>query len=353
LAKAEEKNGASEWIVRTHLAMSPEERRTNRLVIIGFYYAITPAQSWPSFPAYIAYLESLPGESMRERMLQKYASLQIWNKAEDGECTNVENPEPLIQEPDLDQVLASSKSYLAFLRRHFGESHIDENLELQAYHYAIDPPKMKALILNHLRWMWEKYLAEEWERVRPALSDSVNAFRQVDLSAMTPLEAAGYITGQELDQDKWAAMLENARELIFVPSMHIGPYLWHWGEDDRHHIVFGARLPPGLAFEAPDLSRAEIIVRLSALADDSRLRILRSIAENGEQRAQDLIQMVDLSQSAVSRHLQQLTATGYLSERRCEGGKCYQLNPERVSDTLHAVEMFLKIHPRNLLSTPN
>jgi DNA-binding transcriptional ArsR family regulator len=93
-------------------------------------------------------------------------------------------------------------------------------------------------------------------------------------------------------------------------------------------------------------------VRLNALADDSRLRILRFIAENGEQRAQDLIPVLNLSQSAVSRHLQQLAATGYLSERRCEGGKCYRLNPERTSDTLRAVEAFLKIPPRNQPQIP-
>lgn len=64
----------------------------------------------------------------------------------------------------------------------------------------------------------------------------------------------------------------------------------------------------------------------------------KTALENGEQRSQDLMQQLDLSQSAASRHLKQLSATGYLSERRCNGAKCYTLNPDRIANTLKAVE---------------
>ena len=339
LAKANEQPGSSEWVDQTHRKMTPEERQTNRLVIIGLYFSITPAESWPSFPAFLAHLESLSGENLRDRMLNKYASLASCTESK-GETSSSTNGAI-----DFDQILRSSDNYLDFLRQHFDESYIDEDLEIQAYTYITDLPRLKSLILNHLHSMWDKYLAVEWERIRPMLLDSVNAFRQVDLTSMEPMEAARFITGHELDESKWSKMLENAKQIIFIPSMHIGPYLWHWDSDDRHYILFGARLPTGVQYEAPDLNRAEIIVRLNALADDSRLRILRYTAEKGEQRAQDLIQMLDLSQSAVSRHLQQLTATGCLSERRCEGGKCYQINPERIRDTLQAVGVFLKVDP--------
>ena len=337
LAKANEKSGTSDWVIQTDLAMTPEERSVNNLVVIGLYYSIVPERSWPSFPAYVTYLESLSGESLRERILNKYASMTLCKDEDEIE------PAQTAKDVDFDQVLVSPKSYLEFLYQHFDESYIDEDLETAAYAYIIDPVRMKSLIINHLKEMRSKYLAPEWERIRPILQDSVNAFRQVDLSDMPPLEAARFITGHELDEDKWASILDGNSQVTFVPSLHIGPYLWHWGNQDRKYILFGARIPAGVQLEAPELSRAEIIVRLNALADDSRLRLLHYLAHNGEQRSQDLIQMLDLSQSAVSRHLQQLTATGYLSERRCEGSKCYRINPERVSDTFHALEAFLKI----------
>ena len=59
---------------------------------------------------------------------------------------------------------------------------------------------------------------------------------------------------------------------------------------------------------------------------------------------EDIMLQLELSQSAASRHLTQLTATGYLEERRCEGAKCYTLSPERVENTLRAVAAFLEIN---------
>ena len=96
------------------------------------------------------------------------------------------------------------------------------------------------------------------------------------------------------------------------------------------------------AHDSPHLRRrAEILVRLNALADNNRLRILKRISELGEQSSLEVIEDLGLSQSTVSRHLKQLTATGYLVERRCNGAKCYKLNPERIKVTLEALSAYL------------
>ena len=75
---------------------------------------------------------------------------------------------------------------------------------------------------------------------------------------------------------------------------------------------------------------------LAALADETRLRILAIIREQGEICSQELIDQLGISQSSISRHLRQLTATGYLVERRTEAGKCFNLNTERIGETLQA-----------------
>ena len=67
----------------------------------------------------------------------------------------------------------------------------------------------------------------------------------------------------------------------------------------------------------------------------------RMISDQGEQRSQDIMQSLDLSQSAASRHLKQLSATGYLFERRFRGAKYYKLNSERIQNTLEAISTFL------------
>jgi DNA-binding transcriptional ArsR family regulator len=332
LARVEKLSGLGEWIVQTAQAMTPEERRLNDLVIIGFYYAVTPRRSWSSFPAYLDYLALTSPVALRDKMLEIYALIQ----KEHGQPVSHSDARTKIS-----AMLESQEAYLEFLRQAFGPDHVDVEIETQAYRYVTDPPAMKELIIGHLRHMWEKYLSNEWERVRPVLQSAVNVYRKTDLNQMSRLEASRWVTGQELNEDNCEWLFKPARRVVFVPNAHVGPYLGKYQAGDTLWVLFGARPPKGLELEAPDLSRAELVVHLAALADDNRLRILKYIADKGETRSQDLIQALDLSQSAASRNLTQLTATGYLQERRCDGAKCYTLKPELVEETLRALSGFL------------
>ncbi|HEX9837699.1 MAG TPA: ArsR family transcriptional regulator, partial [Anaerolineales bacterium] len=176
------------------------------------------------------------------------------------------------------------------------------------------------------------------------LEESVRAFKKVDFSDMTRLEAARFITGQELEDTKWSELLEEAKTITFIPNAHIGPYI-HKSHDSRSHeslyVYFGARQPDGTGDRIPELDRAEIVARLSALADDTRLHILQKIAEKGQMRSQEIMEETSLSQPSVSRYLSQLTATGYLQERRESGAKVYILNSDRIEKTFRAVNAFL------------
>lgn len=333
--KAESHSGLSDWVVQTACSMTPNERNRHNVVMNGLYYAVQPERSWLSFPVYLEHLESLPPAKLRDKLLDTYARFQP-DRSE--ECNLPMNGQAQV---DYEPVLASPESFIAFLSERFHASAVIPEVERQAYAYIMDPPALKSLVITHLREMWERFLAKEWDRVQPMLQDSVRAFRQVDFSHLSVFEAAQLITGQELEDEHWQAKLGQASNVVFVPQAHIGPYLGTFRSGDTLGVFFGARLPRNTALLAPDLSRTEILVRLSALADDSRLQILKFIAENGEQRSQDIIQRLDLSQSAASRHLQQLSATGYLNERRCEGAKCYSINVKRIEDTLQATATFL------------
>jgi DNA-binding transcriptional ArsR family regulator len=108
-------------------------------------------------------------------------------------------------------------------------------------------------------------------------------------------------------------------------------------------ILFGARLPQGAKSSSTQFSRSEVLVRLSALADDNRLRILEVLAKEKELYAQDVISRLGLSQSAASRHLRQLSATGYITERTLHGAKCYTLNNEQINHTFQILRQFLTL----------
>ena len=332
LLKVEHVSGLDEWIVETAARMSAEELQRHRLVMEGFYFAIQPDGFWPSFPDYLEHLSSQPPVRLRDKVLDAYWNMQS-EEHKDG------NGQP--SRASHEGALASLDDYLAFLHKSFGPEKVDEDLEAEAYGYLVDPPALQALLVFHLRQMWENYLAEEWARVRPMLRDAVDAFRQVDLSDMRRDEMVEFIADRKLDNSRLQEKMEAAERLIFVPSAHVGPYLSFFKTNGVLGVLFRARLPEGTRFDAPDLSRADLVVRLAALADDTRLRVLKLIAQEGELRSPEIQERVGLSQSAASRHLKQLSATGYLSERRCDGAKCYQLNADRVQDTLRALSAFL------------
>ncbi len=327
LVNTEYLSGYSEWVTQTAVSLTAQQLHMNKLVLLGLHYAVTPFRSWSSFEAYLDNLAVYNPVTLRDRILDAYEKLPCQDDA------------PIIEQS---QILSSSDAYLAYLYGRFPDAIIDEEIEREAYALMIDPPAMQQTIVNHLREMWETILKPEWMQIQPMLQASVEAFRQVDFRGMTPLEAARTVIGQELPEH-WEKMLDSkmVEQIVFVPSAHIGPYLGKVKPNGILWLLFGARLPEGTAVTSPDLSRSELLVRLNALADDTRLHILQIIREQGEQCSQDIINRLDLSQSAASRHLKQLSATGYLSERRRDGAKCYSLNPERIDGILQAASSFL------------
>jgi DNA-binding transcriptional ArsR family regulator len=333
--------GVADWVVETHQAMSRSERWTNEIVVLGLHYAAMPSESWHSFPAYLDYLAAMQPTALRDKMFHAYEHLACPMTLENGSKAEE------AQQIDQAAALSSPELYLGYLRQRFAEDNVDEEIERAAYALVIDPPQMQQVIVDHLRSMWHKYLAAEWRRRRPVLQQAVRALKQVNLKGLSFIEAARLATGKDFEEEKWEKSFAEASRLVLVPHPHAGPYtMHHFGPDSTLYMFIGAHLPKGSVLDAPDLTRSEILVRLNALTDDTRLQILRQIAESGELRSQEVIDVLELSQSAASRHLTQLTAAGYLKERRCEGAKCYSLNNERLSDTLQAVANYLLVSER-------
>jgi DNA-binding transcriptional ArsR family regulator len=284
---------------------------------------LTPDRSFESFPAYIDHLESIEPFALRDKCINAYLNLPCQVDKE---------------KPSIEEILRSEDGFLDFLRCRFDEEIIIEKIEREAYQLLTHPDKMREVIVEHLRFMWEEYLKDEWKRVLPLINESVAAFEDVNLEGMDDAQVMEYITGQKHEKSlKW---LDGIDEFIFVPSAHAGPYLLALHANGTAWITFGARQPEGIHQGISDLSRMELLVWLSALSDDIRLRVLGLIRERGELCAQEIIDLLELSQSSCSRHLRQLTASGYLRERRTEAGKCYSLNPDRLLDTARAIERY-------------
>ncbi len=90
------------------------------------------------------------------------------------------------------------------------------------------------------------------------------------------------------------------------------------------------------------LSQHEAAELFKALADETRLRILRILFE-GERCVTDLMTELKLAQSHVSHHLKILKTAGLIDSRR-EGHKiCYALLPEVKQELSDAREEALDL----------
>jgi DNA-binding transcriptional ArsR family regulator len=326
---SEELSGLSSWVYETAAVLTAEQLKDQKTVMIGLHYAVLPNRFWKDVPSYLAGLERTDAVELRDQVVDFYLNHGCCeSKGEDIQATS-------------ESLLGDLDFFLRYLRNKFGDEAVFEEIETEAFYLLNDPPAMKEKIVTHLRWMWQEHFREEWDRVKPMLEDAVLAFEEIDFSQMEKKEAADYITGRQIGEDFWERTNQQAVHWVFVPSAHNGPYPGEFHYKNAQGIIFGARLPKDTDMHAPDLSRNEITIRLSALADDVRLNILKTIATQGEMRSQEIIDQLEISQSAASRHLKQLSATGYLIERRCSGAKCYSLNTEQVQDTMRAVEAFL------------
>ncbi len=338
LTRADMLSGLDDWVTRTLASLTKDRLRQHEVIFVGLYFAVEPTRSFPSFAAYIDDMARQTPEALRDRVFEAYARLSPCDETE-----------PLTAPTDMPSLLADRAVFLQYLRERFSPDHVIESIEMEAHALLNDPIRLRNQIVEHLQTMWQTVLAPEWTRVTPMLQACVDAYQQIDFSGQTLVQVAESIVGHALTDD-WRQKISTFDRLVCVPSAHLGPYLMKYNQwrnapanaPRTLTLLFGARQPQGIAAVSPDLSRSELLVRLVALADDTRLRVLRLIAEQGEMCSPDIIRQLDLSQSAASRHLQQLTATGYLEERRREGAKCYSLSADHVDDTFRALLRYLQ-----------
>jgi DNA-binding transcriptional ArsR family regulator len=328
LNEVEQFSGFDEWTYQTVAALPPERLHNNVLVFDGLNPSVHLLKgAWPSFPAWLDDLAASDPNELRDLGMSEL--LEDAEKSLDGEL------------PTTEQMLADGSQYLELVERLYGSEEkkdfYDQGVHQEAHALLNDPPAMQDLIVTHLRAMWDDMLAVEWERNLPMLQESVTAFQALDFTGMSCAEVIRRVTGREL-AEKCAKWQGEASQIVFVPSAHLGPYVGWMGSGETIRLLFGARVPEGVTARSSELSRSELLMRLNALADETRLSILELLADEDGLGSQEIMERLDLSQSAASRHLRQLAATGYLTTERREGAKFYRLNSERIDDTFGALK---------------
>lgn len=330
LNQADTTSGLGEWVERTSEALTPEQMHLHKTILHVLLSGYEYEEDNPSnFQEYLDRIATEDPYEAQERIIQMFGR----------KCENYGI------EAEREDFLGDRENFMRVIDQSIGQHYREAGKELNLTIYGDgqellkDPERMHQVVVNHLTMMWNSYLRDEWYRNLPLLEESIAAFKQLDFSGMTPTEVIRSVTGRDLTSF-WPE-LADAERLVFIPSAHIGPYNTFFKRNETMHVIFRARMPEGARRESTALSRSELLVHLNALADDTRLKILELLTHHEELCAQDIINMLELSQSSASRHLRQLTATGFVTERRKDIAKCYNLNLNRIDDTTSALKHFL------------
>jgi hypothetical protein len=331
LTAHEQLPGLNSWIVRTATALSPELRHTNRLLFEGLRDALKPL---PSIPDFVSYLQNLRQQDPLEIRNIVLDELRL-------RFSRRMSSEETMLAPDRDRLLHDMQAYLTCVEYTQVDMPFDPVLQREVHMLLQDASALHTLLVSHLETMWEMF-ATEWKRVQSSLRWQVEMFTR-SLDEEAPLDETFYtLTGSKLPSDI-VRRVDKMEEVLLVPSWHNGRHVILWENDMSVRLFFSE--PPNYdvaLLRAVPVGRPELQARLTALADEARLRILELLAHQDEMPAQDIIAALELSQSTVSRHLKQLVSLGYLYERRGEGAnKTYRLSPFYIDRTTRALEQLV------------
>jgi DNA-binding transcriptional ArsR family regulator len=323
IADAGQSPGISDWSVRTREALSQKEWEKHRLLAswIGIEalsnVADTP-EALTSFPAFVRALADREPTALRDDLL-------YWIAASPSSRLLYKPAPPHVDDPS--SLLESER---AFLSLHDLKSKSEDEIKIlrQLYSYMLDPPALQSFITGYLDHFWQKHFKKEWERMLPELEKAVAGFK-IDTTGMSHFEVIEAITRRNLRGLYRPEVLSSYATLRFIPSFHCGPYILRFSDGQELRIGFSAHHLLDVARGSEDVDHAYVVDRMRALGDETRLKIIHLLKKRGELQTQDIIDELNLSKSAASRHLRQLYATNIVDVRVDEDGtrKHYRLDP--------------------------
>ncbi|WP_194903649.1 ArsR/SmtB family transcription factor [Catenulispora rubra] len=235
------------------------------------------------------------------------------------------------------------------VRRRLGEQAVAAGDQGLARMLLDDPVALLERFLGMVERYWEEAFSQEWRRIEPELAKSViEAGRQVAEGGLYTL-FRGLWPEVRSDPKAGRLWLDQPHEheveitpqqpLVLAPSAYVWPHV---------RVNCDGPWPLGLVFPASSIVRearprippAQLTGILRALADDTRLRVLRLVAEQ-PRSTQELAPLVGITEAGLSKQLRVLADAG-LVERRREGYYVlYRLLSDHVAALAPSLEAFL------------
>lgn len=214
-----------------------------------------------------------------------------------------------------------------------------------------DPAHLLRRFQALLHDYWQHAFRDEWAGLEESLGEAVSAaghdiarygLRAALAGVSTELRATsadGATTLSLARPHDHAVAIEPGQHLVLVPSVYVWPHV---------RATCDPPWPIGLVYPAPavraegrvGIPPGELLRLLRALADDTRLRVLRTVAER-PRSTQELAPLLHISEATCSKHLRLLAGAGVLAPSREGYYVLYSLDRERLASLLPAITEFL------------
>jgi DNA-binding transcriptional ArsR family regulator len=213
-----------------------------------------------------------------------------------------------------------------------------------------EPLTLLDRFLKLLAAYWEEAFQAEWQRLEDLLAS--NVAEAGEHLAAQGLYAFLHRLWPEIRTDQAAecfwverphehdVVIGPGEQLVLVPSVYVWPHVRvNCDQPWAPTLVFPiAHL---LRTAQPPLPPGDLLRVLRALADETRLRALRLIAEH-PRSTQELAPLVGLSEAALSKHLRLLAEAGVLKTQRTGYYVLYRLAPEQITVALESIQSYLE-----------
>jgi len=304
--------GLSPWLSETRQRLAPPFLGEMALVLgfPGRYQRFTEQ-------VYAALLSENPQLSYQEfvdrlRALPEDTFVGMAHRAIAGGAT------PSLSLAEVPVLLADLSRLEGYLR----QADLDVDLDA-AVTLLRDLAQLKPRFIAAVERFWQEVYQAEWLATLLLMERSVTYHRRQRYRLGFP-DLFMAVTGRLLPQAHADLAPEEVR---FVPSCYIGPYFAFMRPAGVLTVFYNCRTMP--VGERPG-EKPGVFPLLKALADETRLQIV-DMLRGREMYAQQIVERLDISQAAVSRHLRLMVSAGVLRVRREGGAKFYSLDPAALN----------------------